>query len=138
MSETLKARAKRLWTLFSLTIEQWTKIDSYQNSKCFICGNPTKDGRRLATDHSHQTGLIRGLLCSTCNRILGKIEEARFWQKDTAAKLLRAALYVQSPPAVEALGYEVFTYPGKLGTGVHKKWLKKQKTNAPIPAHNEQ
>lgn len=125
--EALKARITRLWRFFRLTVEQWDRINSHQNGRCFICGEPTKDGKRLATDHSHKDGLIRGLLCSTCNRILGKIEDPRFWGKDTILKLRRAALYLTNPPAVEALGVQVFTYPGRLGTKVHSKWLKKQK-----------
>ena len=36
---------------------------------CWICGRLPKN-RRLATDHDHKTGRVRGLLCYPCNRFL--------------------------------------------------------------------
>jgi hypothetical protein len=47
-----------------------------QDGLCAICGSkeiPAKSGqqRRLSIDHDHETGRIRGLLCSKCNTGLG-------------------------------------------------------------------
>jgi hypothetical protein len=48
---------------------------------CDICGMPetkiSKNGNlfNLAQDHNHITGKNRGLLCSRCNTMLGKINE---------------------------------------------------------------
>lgn len=116
-------RASRLSVLYNLTPIEWEIIAAYQNHVCFVCGQPNKSGKRLSTDHSHITGLIRGLLCQRCNRIFGKIEDPRFWRDETVARLLRLAEYIQHPPAVAALGREVYTYPGKFGTKAHKKYL---------------
>lgn len=44
-----------------------------QNGVCSICGNPP-GVRRLAVDHCHETGKVRGLLCVSCNLQLGVIE----------------------------------------------------------------
>lgn len=44
--------------------------------------------RRLAVDHCHQSGKIRGLLCADCNRALGMF-------KDNAQALRRAADYIE-------------------------------------------
>lgn len=42
---------------------------------CAICEKPEMvSGRRLAIDHNHKTGKIRGLLCSRCNMFLGQLE----------------------------------------------------------------
>lgn len=42
--------------------------------KCQICGG--KDStKRLAIDHDHNTGKIRGVLCSKCNRALGYLND---------------------------------------------------------------
>lgn len=47
-----------------------------QNHTCAICGKPenkTTNGKvlRLAVDHCHDTGKVRGLLCQACNRGIG-------------------------------------------------------------------
>ena len=54
-----------------------------QGNSCAICGAKPK-GRRLAVDHDHKTGKIRGLLCMPCNTALGKFRDD--------PKLLRKAI----------------------------------------------
>lgn len=54
--------------LGTVTYEQC--VDKW-GEKCGICGahrNPS--GKRLARDHDHHTGELRGLLCTRCNRAL--------------------------------------------------------------------
>ena len=114
-----KVRSKRLKDFFNLTEEEWQRISDYQKAVCAITGKKQKSGKRLATDHDHKTGLIRGHLTSESNRLLGKIE--RQW----TVKQMQAAIdYLLHPPAVRALGKEVFTFPGRLGTKRFRKWLK--------------
>lgn len=105
--------------MFNLTVEEWERLNKFQNGVCFICGKKQKSGKRLATDHSHKTGLIRGLLCSQCNRLFGKIE--REW---VVTNLQRLIEFIMNPPAVQALGREVYTFAGRLGTKRHRKFLK--------------
>lgn len=50
-----------------------------QCGTCALCGEPEKvvqygKVKQLAIDHDHDTGLIRGLLCTQCNRRLGMWE----------------------------------------------------------------
>ena len=50
-----------------------------QNGVCAICKQPevikqNNNIIRLAVDHNHKTGKIRGLLCSTCNLLLAHVE----------------------------------------------------------------
>jgi hypothetical protein len=43
-----------------------------QGGRCKICGiKESRLNRELYTDHDHNTGKIRGLLCGKCNSILG-------------------------------------------------------------------
>lgn len=132
--ESLKARTKRLSDNYNLTIEQSDRIDVYQNNVCWICGRAESvKNRRLATDHSHLSGLIRGRLCSRCNPLLGKLENAfiRLGMHKLGLEFVaiveRLAEYIKNPPAVTALGREVFGWPGKIGTKRHRAFLKKQK-----------
>ena len=126
----MSARESHL-KLFNLTITEWDLIDAFQNHVCPICKRPNLSGNRLSTDHSHITGLVRGLLCQRCNRILGKIEQKRFCGSDdikvTIALLRAAADFLEHPTAVLALGREVYTFPGKFGTDRHRKWLKENR-----------
>lgn len=58
---------------------------------CHICGKECSTGRRLAVDHDHETGAVRGVLCRGCNVGLG------FFGDDP--ELLRAAAdYIQERP----------------------------------------
>jgi hypothetical protein len=122
-----RARQLRLKNFFNLTIEEWDLIEAYQGYCCAICLRKQKSGIRLATDHSHKFGTIRGLLDTSCNRILGKIERA--WGKDinVIEALERLIDYLKNPPAAKALGKTVTTFPGRFGTKRHRKYLRDQK-----------
>lgn len=128
MSATEARKAKHLRDAFNLTLLEWSKILGYQRGVCFICERPfNPPKRRPHTDHNHKTGLIRGILCSQCNRALGKAEDPR-WQW-TPKCFIRAGFYLIHPPAVLALKKEVLGYPGKIGTKTYRKWLKKKNSS---------
>lgn len=63
---------------FGITIEIYKQFLAAQKGGCAICGQPetainpnTGKPRRLAVDHHHATGAIRGLLCTCCNLGIG-------------------------------------------------------------------
>ena len=66
---------------FGITLEQYNKLLEEHNGVCAICKTKEfiKDSignvRRLAVDHNHKTGKIRGLLCFNCNQMLGKAKD---------------------------------------------------------------
>ena len=64
-----KLLAIQLKTYDMTTDQYYTMLDN-QNNVCKLCS--TKPGkRRLAVDHCHKTGQVRGLLCNRCNMALG-------------------------------------------------------------------
>lgn len=87
-----KCRNKKLKDTYGITLEEYDVIHAYQRGLCAICGQPETacykyQGsvvvQRLAVDHNHETGKIRGLLCGRCNAGIG------FFQDD--AEKMRAA-----------------------------------------------
>jgi len=50
-----------------------------QEGKCYICARlfTTTKRRGFNIDHDHHTGMIRGLLCRTCNLGLGMFGDNR-------------------------------------------------------------
>jgi len=65
-------RCNDLWKTYRLTHLQYQNLLVEQDNQCQICGvEPDPDGKRLAVDHCHTTGRIRGLLCSNCNTAIG-------------------------------------------------------------------
>ena len=61
---------------FGLTLEDYDKMLVVQNSRCAICNvHQSKLDLRLAVDHDHETGKIRGLVCRDCNFFLGHLEK---------------------------------------------------------------
>jgi hypothetical protein len=87
---------QRLRYAYGIDGEIYYKIFDHQNGVCYICQKrPHK--KRLAVDHDHKTGEVRGLLCKTCNRdIIGSA-------KDEIAFLERAIEYLKNPPARDIL-----------------------------------
>lgn len=65
---------------YGISVDKYNEMLQRQNSVCTVCGEPStimrKNGRihSLCVDHNHETGEIRGLLCHTCNTLLGHIE----------------------------------------------------------------
>ncbi len=72
---------------YGIPIGTYATMFTDQNGKCGICGTtePQRiNAKRLAVDHCHDTGRIRGLLCHRCNSGIG------YFNHDQ--KLLQAAI----------------------------------------------
>lgn len=67
-------RARNLRNKFGITIEQYNELLEKQNHCCAICDRHEDEFKtRMAVDHNHATGEIRGLLCTYCNhRVIGR------------------------------------------------------------------
>ena len=65
---------------YGLTADEYDRMHKDHKGVCAICKQPeTKKNQygvmKLAVDHCHDTGKIRGLLCMCCNRALGLLKE---------------------------------------------------------------
>jgi hypothetical protein len=67
---------ERAWKKYGLdlTIAQYNKMLIEQEGRCSICGG-NRAKRKLAVDHDHKTGKIRGLICGVCNTLLGMADD---------------------------------------------------------------
>lgn len=87
--------------VYGITAEEYGLLYEAQGRRCAICRRATGAVRRLAVDHDHKTGKVRGLLCKPCNRYgLG------MFARDNPEIFDRAADYLRNPPAFEVLRAE--------------------------------
>lgn len=78
---------RKLFPRFGITFDQYTTLFQEQEEVCAICHSPEVVAahnqhnlertrlQRLAVDHNHLTGAVRGLLCMACNTRLGYFEK---------------------------------------------------------------
>jgi hypothetical protein len=76
--------AKGLCSMHYRMINRNMIVDSYSTNiinshrgVCDICGidNPGKSRKNFSIDHDHKTGIVRGLLCHSCNVGLGHFSD---------------------------------------------------------------
>lgn len=79
---------------YGLTVGDVEKMKEEQGNRCAICNTHADDiphdtfkHNPLVIDHCHTTGKVRGLLCPTCNMVLGHA-------KDNVAILSAAITYL--------------------------------------------
>ena len=88
-------KTRKIWDLkkYGLTLEQYDSMLKSQNYACKICKEGStkhpkyKDGS-FSVDHCHQTGKVRGLLCTRCNLVLGKVADS-IWILKSAIDYLK-------------------------------------------------
>jgi hypothetical protein len=82
-AEALAARAKSQRAFFGhirreygLSEVEYRALFYAQGGACYVCREAKGKTKRLGVDHNHQTGEVRGLLCTgsfdakTCNRLI--------------------------------------------------------------------
>ena len=77
---------------YGITPEQYEAMVEAVGGLCAICGQPERATRRgeirgLNVDHDHDTGAVRGLLCSNCNTAIGLL-------RDDPVRLQAAIVYL--------------------------------------------
>lgn len=76
---------------YGISLSDRLEMLQCQDGRCKICGVKEEDAprKRLAIDHCHETGKVRGLLCDHCNKGIGCL-------KDDPALLLKAITYLEN------------------------------------------
>ncbi len=83
-------RASQLFRSYGLTVDAFDALLQSQDSKCAICKASTPGWHRdWHVDHNHETNTVRGILCQSCNLLLGHA-------KDDPARLRMAVQYLES------------------------------------------
>lgn len=63
-------RRKSMYKMrYGITLDEYETMLQRQNGVCAICKNGSLC--YLTVDHDHATGMVRGLLCKSCNTMLG-------------------------------------------------------------------
>lgn len=72
---------------YGISPEEYEAIMERQGGTCAVCGGTMPNGNKLAVDHDHISGRVRGLLCVKCNRALGLVDDDPDWLRKLAAYL---------------------------------------------------
>lgn len=91
------AHSRSIYERYGLTSEQYEALYEAQGGVCYICQRATGAKKKLAVDHDHATGYVRGLCCGPCNSILAHLRD------DTNAAY-RVWEYLVRPPAFDVIG----------------------------------
>jgi hypothetical protein len=88
------AHTSHLKRTYGITEDDYQRLLEHQGGVCAICGQVPR-AKRLAVDHDHVTGKVRGLLCANdefgCNVTLRRL-------LNDAGMAWRAVRYVEHPP----------------------------------------
>lgn len=78
-----------LMSSYGINSDAYSEMLTSQCGVCAVCGRtPELNRKKLAIDHCHKTGEIRGLLCSSCNIGIGNLG-------DDLDGLMRAVAYLK-------------------------------------------
>jgi hypothetical protein len=79
---------------YRLTCREFAQLQDITPGRCQMCGERTS---KLVIDHDHGLGFwaVRGLVCETCNVVLGKIEGGVSPRTATADRYLAAAWHAR-------------------------------------------
>jgi len=60
---------------YGITLEDYNKMLEKQNFKCALCFKLNRSKKQFHVDHDHINERVRGLLCSSCNNFMTKLDE---------------------------------------------------------------
>jgi hypothetical protein len=66
-----------LWKNYRIRFDEYKQLYEEQKGCCAVCGvHESNFKRKLHVDHDHQTGQVRGLLCTQCNPGIGYFQHS--------------------------------------------------------------
>lgn len=83
-----KTRDIRLRYRYNITKDQWDALFASQGHLCAICRSDKPGYGSWHTDHCHDSGKVRGILCHGCNTGIGNL-------KHDVERLLAAVGYIR-------------------------------------------
>lgn len=94
---SLDAHAAYVLKTYGITGDEYWLLYEAQGGVCYICKRARGLSKKLAVDHDHKTGFVRGLLCGACNKYIGYVRDdpnVGNWM----------FVYLTMPPAFEVIG----------------------------------
>jgi hypothetical protein len=61
---------------YGITADEFDRLLKTQNMGCAICKTTNPGRKNFGVDHNHETGEVRGLLCTKCNTGLGALGDS--------------------------------------------------------------
>ncbi len=85
-----RRRSTLIKHVYGIDSKEYDRLLQAQDGKCAICFSTNVGGKRLHfdIDHNHITGKVRGLLCRSCNYLIGN-------SKESTTTLLSAVKYLE-------------------------------------------
>jgi hypothetical protein len=94
-----KERERHLLRKYNINQAGYDYLFSFQQGRCACCGKQQE--RAFDVDHIHGTQIVRGLLCSNCNRMIG-------YARNNTNTLIKASAYLNQPPPIVPQVAEAF------------------------------
>ena len=71
----LELKIRNLKRRYGLEYNDWLDLLKKQYNKCEICNREFTEELSPVVDHCHKTENVRGLLCNSCNRGIGYLQD---------------------------------------------------------------
>jgi hypothetical protein len=100
-------------TKYGISPEERERLEDRYGNRCWLCMavlDHTKKERKSCVDHDHHTGRVRGILCASCNRTVGKLG-------DDLESACRAFLYLYQGVGDDTLAQKI---AAEYGISIHE------------------
>lgn len=76
VGEKRRRHDRYLQRTYGISLERYEELLVEQGGTCATCeAKPGDTARRFHVDHDHLTGVVRGVLCHSCNVTLGHVRD---------------------------------------------------------------